>query len=220
MNARAPIIVCPLQFERRVLTRTGLGSRVRIETCGPGREGVLRWAGHNRQAEGPVILAGVAGGLVDELVVGDAFVVDAVVAPGGKRIETTWRPPECVDHALLSVTSKTRAVTSLPAKRALHTTTGASLVDLESQSFAEVGRDLGWTFGIIRGISDSVEQPLPPGCDNWVDHHGRAAFRPIAAALLRSPSILKRMRELQRASEAAMTSVGTILRQAIESESA
>lgn len=192
---------------------------MRIETCGPGREGVLRWAGRNRRPEAPVILAGVAGGLVDQLVVGDAVVVDAVVAPGGKRIETNWRPPKAVDVLLVSATSTTRLVTSQPAKRALHTVCDASIVDLESQTFAEVATELGWRFGIVRGISDSVEKPLPPGCDNWIDHHGRAALRPIAATLLRSPSMIRRMREMQRSGESAMSSVADVLRRSIKSES-
>lgn len=193
--------------------RCGLGNSFPIETCGPGREGVARWIGRNRKPERPVLLVGLAGALVDGIAIGDVFEADAVLAAGGKRIETTWRLPRSLNVPMTQVTSKTRAVTSRPAKRALHAVTNAQLVDMESQAFAAMATDLGWEFGIIRAISDGLDDPLPPGCDHWVDHHGRAAKGAIAMAILRSPKIIGRMRTLQRSGEHALTQLAKVLEQ-------
>jgi hypothetical protein len=211
MSDGPPIIVCALEFERKALLKSGVDLPARIETCGPGREGVNTWVGANRRPEGPVILAGLGGGLVSRLALGATVFVDAVVAPGGKRIETTWRPSGSADWTTGSVTSTSRTVTNYPAKRSLHAVSGADLVDLESQTFAEMGRTLGWTFGIVRGIGDGLEDPLPPGCDHWVNHRGRVAGKAVLSSLLREPSLLGRMRTLQRNGEQAMKGVAACL---------
>lgn len=218
MSIGTPIIVCPLEFERKALLRSGFDLPARIETCGPGREGVNTWAGANRRPEGPVILAGLAGGLVPELAIGDTVLVDAVVAAGGKRIETAWRPEGGTNWTRGSVTSTSRTVTSRPAKRSLHAVTSAQLVDLEAQTFAEMGRTLGWNFGIVRGIGDGLEDSLPPGCDHWVDHRGRTAGKAVFASLLREPSLIRRMRTLKRDGELAMKGVAACLAEVLVSE--
>ena len=80
MSHGAPIIVCPLEFERRALLRSGVALPMRIDVSGPGHEGITRWAGANRNPEGPVILAGLAGGLVESMSMGMTVVVDHVLA--------------------------------------------------------------------------------------------------------------------------------------------
>lgn len=216
MSHGSPVIVCPLEFERRGLRRAGLGPEVRIEVCGPGREGVHKWIGGNRRQDGPVILAGLGGGLIPELGIGDVVAADAVVAPGGRRIETTWRPPSGTGFSERPVTSTSRTVTSRPAKGALHAVSGGDVVDLESQAFAELASDLGWRFGVVRGIGDDLDHLLPPGCDHWVDHRGRAATGPILASLLRQPSLLRRMRAIQRDGERALQGIADLLTRAFE----
>ena len=164
------------------------------------------------------MLLGLAGGLVEGLEVGDVLEVDAVVAPGGKRIQTNWRLPESLKVPQVQVTSKTRAVTSRPGKIALNTLTGAHIVDLESLAFAEMASDLGWEFGVLRAISDGLNDPLPAGCDHWVDHHGRAAAGSIAIAILRSPKIIGRMRALQRSGEHALSNLADVLQRVGQEE--
>jgi hypothetical protein len=211
MSHGAPIIVCPLEFERRALLRSGVELPMRIDVSGPGHEGITRWAGANRNPEGPVILAGLAGGLVESMSMGMTVVVDHVLAAGGRRLTPDWDPPSDADCVRAPATSTTRVVTSFPAKGSLHKVTGASLVDLESQTFAQVARDLGWQHGIVRGIGDTLSDPLPPGCDHWVDHRGQTARGQVMRALLRNPMSFRRMRELQRAGEAAMRGVAELL---------
>ena len=63
-----PLIVCPLEFERRALVRAlrrapGVG-HVEVECCGPGAVAVAAWADGVGRTERPIVLAGLAGGLV------------------------------------------------------------------------------------------------------------------------------------------------------------
>jgi len=215
MKPGAPIILCPLDFERKRLLAAGFPADCRVETCGPGREGVNRWAGANRRLAGPVLLVGLAGALVDRYEIGDVVIADAVLAAGGKRIETTWSIDD-PGARRGAITSTTRSVTSRPAKGSLRAVTGATIVDQESQAFAEAGRELGWRFGIVRGIGDTLDNPLPPGCDKWVDHHGRALLTQVAASLLREPSLLGRMRQIKRSGELAMDNLAEVLERLVK----
>jgi nucleoside phosphorylase len=201
MSDRKPIILCPLEFERKVLQRQLSGTGLHVACCGPGKEGVTRWAGMNRKPGAPVVLAGLAGSLVEELNPGDVVDLEAAVAPGNIRIETNWRLPASCGAPRVTGTISTRLVNSRPARRALHRHLGCSIVDMESLAFARVARDLGWTFGMLRGISDGLDETLPPGCDQWVDHRGRVAKGAIAVSILRTPSLIGRMRLMKRTGE-------------------
>ena len=201
MPDRDPIILCPLEFERKVLQRQLAATGLRVLCCGPGKEGVTRWAGLNRNPGAPVILAGLAGSLVEGLTTGDVVDLEAAVAPGNIRIETSWRLPASCGVTRVTGTSSTRLVNSRPARRALHLHLGCSIVDMESLAFAQAAQQRGWTFGMLRGISDGLDETLPPGCDQWVDHRGRAAKGAIAASILRTPSLIGRMRVMKKTGE-------------------
>ena len=56
---REPIFVVPLEHERKALVSGGVPAH-RVSTCGPGREGIRRWADRHPNLEQPVILAGLA----------------------------------------------------------------------------------------------------------------------------------------------------------------
>jgi nucleoside phosphorylase len=106
-------------------------------------------------------------------------------------------------------------VNSRPAKRALHATLDASIVDMESLTFVAKGIELGWTFGIVRAISDGLDDTLPPGCDRWVDHRGSVSIPAVAGSILRTPSLIGRLREMNRVTQTAMGRLAGILIQAI-----
>ena len=58
MPTTRPIILCPLHVERRALLAGWSGDAVEVSCCGPGHEGIARWAGAYRRLDRPVILAG------------------------------------------------------------------------------------------------------------------------------------------------------------------
>ncbi|MEE2682224.1 MAG: hypothetical protein VX641_07630 [Planctomycetota bacterium] len=215
MSQPPPIILCALEVERKALSGSSLPDEVLVECCGPGREGVARWAGAHRRLDRPVILAGLAGSLVADHVPGDVVEVEAVVSPSVPRTETRWRLPDALGVPRVDGTSSTRLVNSRPAKRALHATLNASIVDMESLTFVAKGIELGWTFGILRAISDGLDDTLPPGCDRWVDHRGRVSIGAIAGSVLRSPSLVGRLREMNRVTNTAMNRLGAVLSEAL-----
>ena len=215
MSHPPPIILCALQVERKALLASKMPEGIQVECCGPGREGIARWAGAHRRLDRPVILAGLAGSLVAEHGPGEVVEVQAVISPGIPRTETTWRLPESLNVPGVTGTSSTRLVNSRPAKRALHTTLDASIVDMESLTFVAKGIELGWTFGIVRAISDGLDDTLPPGCDRWVDHRGSVSIPAVAGSILRTPSLIGRLREMNRVTQTAMGRLAGILIQAI-----
>ena len=214
MPTARPIILCPLHVERRALLAGWTGEEVEVSCCGPGHEGIARWAGANRRLDRPVILAGLAGSLVEDHRPGDVVEVTGAVRPGAPVKETTWRLPSRLELPRVLATSSTRLVNSRPAKRALHSTLGAGVVDMESLTFVQKGLELGWQFGIVRAISDGLDDTLPPGCDRWVDHRGRVAPAAVLSSVLRSPSLVGRMREMGRLTTSAMGRLAGVLQQA------
>jgi nicotinate-nucleotide adenylyltransferase len=207
-----PIFLTPLAYERKILASTGLPAD-RLDVCGPGREGVRRWADANREHTGPVILVGIAGGLEPELESGRIVVVDEVVDQRG-RITT----PPAADRIDVPgsrrgrVTTTGRVVASSEAKEALGRSTGACIVDLESVHFAELAESRGWDWGIVRVVADSMEEAVPAALDRFVDHLGRTRLFVVAAELFRQPALLKKLRLLSRQSKAALLGLGEALR--------
>jgi adenosylhomocysteine nucleosidase len=125
-------IVCGLPREAGLLR--GLGYSVRCE--GPGAANARR-AAARLIAEGCDVLVsfGVAGGLDPKLKVGD-IVRD--------RIHSADAP-----------------VTSPAQKARLFRTTGAVAVDMESEAVAEVAREAGVRFAVVRAIVDPAHRSLP-----------------------------------------------------------
>jgi hypothetical protein len=132
-----PIVVCPLEFERRRLLRAGLAEVCDVQCCGPGETAVRRWCAHLREQAEVVVLAGLAGAVAGELRAGAARVIDDVVDASGARTWPTTFPTRRKRTAAaerISVTSATHVVTKPAEKRDLRHTSGADLVDLESET--------------------------------------------------------------------------------------
>ena len=100
VSTTKPIFLTSLVHARKILVAAGIPAD-RLEVCGPGREGVRRWADCHREHAGPVILVGLAGGLVPDLASGRIVVVDEVVdqrgrittPPAAGRIDIAREPP-------------------------------------------------------------------------------------------------------------------------------
>jgi nicotinate-nucleotide adenylyltransferase len=202
----------PLAFERKVLASAGVPVE-QIHVCGPGREGIRRWADQHGEPEGPIVLVGLAGGLDPRLVSGDLVVVDEVVDPHGRLIEPPiGRRLRIADAKRGRVTTTGRVVASAEAKHALGRTTGAVIVDLESLHFAELARERDWDWGIIRVVGDPADQAVPAALDRFVDHLGRIRLGVVAGEIFRRPALLGTLRLLARQSRSALTQLGAALR--------
>ena len=212
VSTTKPIFLTSLVHARKILAAAGIPAD-RLEVCGPGREGVRRWADCHREHAGPVILVGLAGGLVPDLASGRIVVVDEVVDQRG-RITT---PPAAGRITLPGshrgrVTTTGRVVASSEAKQALGRTTGASIVDLESVHFAELAESREWDWGIVRVVGDAMEEAVPAALDRFVDHLGRTRPLVVAANLFQRPALFKQLRALARQAKSALLALGESLR--------
>jgi hypothetical protein len=208
-----PVVLCPLEFECRALQRAGVDRTFALACCGPGPDAVSQWLRNAGRGDRAVILAGLAGALVDALAPGAACVITEVIdAPSGRR----WRPP--LQAIALDLTASPCAVTSTPhsictpsGKRSLHHRTGAHVVDLESVAFAHAASDLHRPWGIVRGISDGVDDALPDEVDGWVDSTGRTRLRAVMASILRRASTPRQLLDLRARASRAMARVALLL---------
>ncbi|MDA0295851.1 MAG: nicotinate (nicotinamide) nucleotide adenylyltransferase [Planctomycetota bacterium] len=209
------IFLTPLVHERKILASTGIPAD-RLHVCGPGREGVRRWADGHSEHSGPVILVGIAGGLEPDLASGSIVVVDEVVDQRGR---VTVPPAACRIDLPGSrrgrVTTTGRVVASSEAKHALGRATGASIVDLESVHFAELADSRGWDWGIIRVVGDPMEEAVPAALDRFVDHLGRTRIVVVAIELFQRPALFKRLRALGRQTRVALLALGDSLRELV-----
>jgi hypothetical protein len=201
-----PLIVCPLRFEAAALRRRGVGVIGEIICCGPGAENIRAWAGALAIPAGRmVVLAGLAGALRSGFRPGRAYVVGEVRAAGGQR----WRPPlqPAGSAEAVVVISVAGVLESAAGKRALGEQFDAGLIDQESAAFAKIAAERGWRWGVVRGVSDGVDDELPRGVEQLVDSAGRT--RPLRAVVtaVMPPTNLRRMVRLGIASGRAMRAV-------------
>jgi hypothetical protein len=208
MGERA-IVVCALEFERRLLVRAGVGRRCELTCCGPGAEGVRRWAS-GQSPSGAVFLCGLAGALSDRIAVGTACSVAVVVGD-----EQQTRPP-ITDSGGVIVSCPAHTLTTPAAKRAWAERHGADLVDLESAAFARIAVQEGWDWGIVRGVSDGPDFSLPADIDTWVDQQGRSRPGRVLRAILSGRVGVGQLARLRTQGIAAMAAAAVVLQRMLE----
>jgi hypothetical protein len=205
------VVVCALQFERDRLAPAELGAAFELDCCGPGAKGMARWAEKHVGDVRPVVLAGLAGGLVEHAQVGSAFVVREVRAAGGDVLRPTWDLGDS-GAPQASTSCPPRTLTSMDAKRAWHRAHRTELADLESEAFARAMQQAGRPWAIVRGVSDAVGDALPDSIDTWVDEQGRTRRGFVALALLKNPALVATAQRLGRQARQAMDAVAEVLR--------
>jgi hypothetical protein len=207
-----PIVVCPLEFERRVLRRAGLDDRCRLACCGPGPEAVVQWAAGITTSP-PVILCGLAGSVSGAYPAGSAHVPAAVVADDGRRLTPTLGAGH--DPAPL-LGSADRTLTTPEAKRAWARRTGADLVDREAAAFAGTATDRGWQWTVVRGVGDGPQTPLPGSIDTWVDDRGRTRAGAVFRAVALGRAGIRPLIRLRSDSVAALRAAAGIIRRMLD----
>jgi len=203
------LIVCPMEIERAALAEHRAIRAARVVVCGPGSAAVGRWAKGVTTAPSLVILAGVAGGLAPELAAGEAAVVHEVIDDRGMAVPC---PLQCANARKgWRVASVASVITTPAAKQALRARTGAHIVDLESAAFAREVSARGWSWAIVRGVSDTVTDALPPEIETLVDARGRTRTLAAAALVIRKPSLVPQFRLLGQRTAEAMRNVAAII---------
>jgi hypothetical protein len=139
-----------------------------------------------------VVVAGLAGALAPDLGVGD-LVVDA---PPGVPLSHSWRAGKIHTAGHLVATPAEKVV--------VFRDTGALAVDMEQ---AVVRRALAQDTMVIglRAISDTADLAVDPAVVRMVDSTGRPRPLAIAGALLRHPTLMGHLRQLQANSRLALS---------------
>ncbi len=179
-----------LQRERRIVAGpdveaiAGGGDPARLEAA------LGRFAG---RASG-VIGIGIAGGLAPGLQVGQWVVADAVLVDGEPLpTDPAWtsrlaaRLPEAARGLLLGANA---IVADVAQKAALHRTTGAVAVDMESHIVARVARRHRLPFAAARVVSDAAHHGLPPAARVGMKSDGGMDLPAVLRALLANPGQL------------------------------
>ena len=197
-----PLVVCPLEFERQTIAkrmRKWPTREIDLACCGPGPEAITQWANASDRAKGArVWLAGVAGGLSDRVGVGRAVIVSEVVTDKGDR-RAMWRTSEGV-----RVVSVAAPASTVADKHALRASSGADLVDCESEAFVAAAEQRGWRWAIIRGVSDGMNEELPYEMLQWIDARGRTRFVAAGLALAGRPKMIPAVMRIARQSQSAL----------------
>lgn len=179
-----------LQRERRILAGPG------VETVAGGGDQVRLEAALDRLAAGArgIISIGIAGGLAPGLRPGQWIVADSVLVDREPMpTEPAWadrlaaRLPGAVRGRLLGADAM---VAEAAQKAALHRTTGALAVDMESHVVARVARRHWLPFAAARVVSDGAQHTLPPAARVGMKPDGGMDLAAVLRSLLASPGQL------------------------------
>lgn len=221
-------MLCPMEIERAAVARAlrrGLEPaalrRVRVERTGIGRERLLPRLSALLDASDPasppgqrprlILLAGVCGGLTDA---GDLPPIARVIDEHGHA----WTNFAGADAAGLTLIGVDRLVGEASHKADLARRTGAALVDMETHVFARACEHAGQRWGVVRGVSDGPDEPLPEALLGWMTPRGTA--RPARAAwdILRRPALLAPVHAALRRSRRVLPQVGSRVAELIRAE--
>lgn len=208
--AAAPILVVTgLTREARIVAGAGL-----IAVAGGAAAGLAGRIEAAVRAHAPeaIVSFGLAGALAPGLEPGDLVAGSAVLA-GEDRVEcdVEWRG--AIITALSGGSGEVKGgdvlvlgaeamITRADAKRALYERTGAAIVDMESAAAARVAAAHGLPLAVVRAVSDSAGQTLPPAVLNGMKPDGGMDLGGVLASLARDlrqlPALIRTGREAER----------------------
>jgi hopanoid-associated phosphorylase len=218
----APVIVVTgMAFEAKIARGRG------VETVFAARSDWLERALSDAIARGcsGIVSFGTAGGLAPELKPGALIIADEVCGPfGSLKTDAAWSLRLFGAFAGTPVARVVRRgtmagvaapVTSEADKRALHTSTGALAVDMESHVAGAIAAARGLPFAVCRAVVDPAWRTLPPAATAGLRDDGTTAIGPIIRELMRQPSQLGALLRLAADARAARATL-VQARQAVE----
>jgi len=148
---------------------------------------------------------GLAGGLSPALRAGD-LVLAAAVWSGGRPIATdaAWRGRLAaalgphVQACEGALAGSDRLLPSSAAKAALHRTSAACAVDMESHLVAEAASRAGLPFLVVRALADASSQEIPAAARHALGPDGAVRAAAVLGGLLRRPQDLAGLLRLGR----------------------
>jgi len=158
---------------------------------------------------------GLAGGLAEDLSVGDLVIPAVVVTSDGSSFApaANWRTrliEALPKNGLVSegnLLGSDVLVSSAAEKRSLHSATGAVAVDMESHRVARVAAETGVPFLCLRAISDDASTALPEWVAATASADGSTRYAAVFSHVLSNPGEIGRLIRLSRDSEAAFATL-------------
>lgn len=198
-----------LAFEAKIVADAGM----RVICSGDGRNLAQSLTRAIEEQCGGLISFGVAGGLHPDLEPGTCVVASEILS-GSDRFATdaTWSRklagtiPDAVCGAIAGVPEP---VSHTEAKRALHASTGALAVDMESHIVAEIGAAYGLPVAAIRVITDPADRALPRAALAAMRPNGTTDILAMVKQVMRQP---KELPALMRTALDARAARATLVR--------
>lgn len=204
--------VPPAPWGARVGFVVGLAAEARLLSplpcpvaIGGGTPAGARAAAERLAAEGATALVsfGLAGGLDPALPAGTLLVPVAVFSRGIRLAADPALAAGLGGVTRQALVATEEIVATPTAKARLWRETGCAGVDLESGAVAEVARDRGVPFAVLRAICDPGKRGLPPAALAALDPAGSIAIGRVLAALARHPGQIFALLALAREAAAA-----------------
>ncbi len=205
----AVLAVCGLTVESRIAAGQGVRT-----VHGGGRSDALSAAIEREVAGGIVAIVsfGVAGALIPSLQPGALIVAASIVGPAATHpVDAAWsrallrRLPAALEAPLAGCD---RIVAEPAEKSALHASTGASAVDMESHIAARIAAAHGLPFAALRAIADPLVRSLPPAALLAMRDDGRIDLPAVLRSLVRSPGQLPRLLRIGVDAQRALGALG------------
>ncbi len=206
------------RFAFPVYERSGNRTHLRVAPVGL-RARLLpdRWAVLVADLVVPLVIsAGTCGALTSELEVGDLVLPESILGLAGERLNVTPGAhaaavklvPEAKTGLLLTTSE---VVASPEAKAECWRKTGASGVDMESAAILSWASSEGCPALVVRAVSDTADQSLPPALVGLVNAEGRLRTGRALALALTHPATIPQALILRRGAQQALKSVARLI---------
>jgi adenosylhomocysteine nucleosidase len=153
-----------------------------------------------------VIAAGFCGALQSGPAVGGVIVPEAVVDPSGRSWPCARTSRQGTDRLLTT----SHLVTTAIEKVEIGVRSGASVVDMESATIADLCAARQIPFAAVRSVSDTVDTELSPALVRLLSG-GKVSVWKAVWALVRKPSLFGEFRRLARDTRRASQTLATEL---------
>jgi hypothetical protein len=191
------LAICGLKREARIVARAGVTVAIGRALIPEGTEGIIS--------------VGIAGALSPDLMVGDAVIAERVVT-ANEAFETdgkwTARLAAVLPQARIgAILGRGAIADSADVKAALHVSTRADAVDMESSLAARAAHERGLAFAAFRVISDRADQSLPPAALVAMRPDGSIALGRVFKSVLMRPGQIPALIRTGRESEKAFAAL-------------
>ncbi len=130
--------------------------------------------------------------------------------PRAGEVFLAWLASQLPEATVGTILGADAIIASVAEKHNLFASTGAIAVDMESHIAARVAARHGLPFAILRTISDSADQALPPAALVGMKPDGSVALGAVLASLARHPAQLPALIATGRSAGLAFAALGRV----------